>query len=347
MAVPVSKLPPMSGVVLHLRGGVAAPSPPLWGSRAPAYSVSFRREVGKLGTPPVFADLFYIPPAVAATKNLEPGFYTTLEPGDEWAVVITATPDGEADHMRMARSLPRDYDRMSVHLLVDGVRVGNFEVATQTERHPTLVFEGWLGNVSGTKRSIRRFRVDAPKTRAVDSWEAGAATDDDPATAVIGSAVLQWCPSRLTHSIVSPSTGSAPAGAPTLSEREAMKNRSLAAGAGSSLVTSFNPMKRKRAHGLPCKSEEIVVYYRERRVLVARGILTKDGEVVPELRAKTGATSVKAEAARSTGVKAEGSLTGAVAKADVGKYGGGSAAGAGPGSASKKRKATTEIIILD
>jgi len=284
---------------------------------------------------------------VAAEKKLEAGFYATLEPGDEWAVVITATPDGAADHTRMARMLPREYDRISGHLSVDGVGVGILDVATLTTRYTTSVFEGWLGDVSGMSRSTRRFRVGPPRTKAVWGDGGGAATDEDAATAAVGSAVLKWCPSRLTSSYVTPSSGSAPNDTPTLSEREAMKNRSLAAGVGSSLATPFNPTQRKRAYGTARKAEEIVVFYRERRVLVTRGILTEGGEVVPELRAKAGAGAVKAEATRTVGVKPEGAPAGVAAKAEGGAYSGGGAAGPSHVSVSKKRKATSDIIIID
>jgi len=285
---------------------------------------------------------------VAAEKKLEAGFYATLEPGDEWAVVITATPDGAADHTRMARMLPREYDRISGHLSVDGVGVGILDVATLTTRYTTSVFEGWLGDVSGMSRSTRRFRVGPPRTKAVwGDGGGGAAADEDAATAAVGSAVLKWCPSRLTSSYVTPSSGSAPDDTPTLSEREAMKNRSLAAGVGSSVATPFNPTQRRRAYGAARKAEEIVIFYRERRVLVTRGILTEGGEVVPELRAKAGAGAVKAEAARAVGVKAEGAPAGVAAKAEGGAHGGGGAAGPAQASVSKKRKATSEIIIID
>eukprot|EP00168_Porphyra_purpurea_P010965 TRINITY_DN2748_c0_g1_i2.p1 TRINITY_DN2748_c0_g1~~TRINITY_DN2748_c0_g1_i2.p1 ORF type:complete len:249 (+),score=106.61 TRINITY_DN2748_c0_g1_i2:658-1404(+) len=248
----------------------------------------------------------------------------------------------------MVRMLPREFDRISGHLSVDGVGVGILDVATLTTRYTTSVFEGWLGDVTGSSRSTRRFRVGLPRTKAV--WgDGGAAADaeEDAATAAVGSAVLKWCPSRLTSSYVTPSSGLVPDDAPTLSEREAMKNRSLATGVGSSLATPFNPMQRKRAYGATRQAEEIVVFYRERRVLVTRGILTEGGEVVPELRGKAGAGAAKAGAAHVAGIKAEGAPAGVPAKAEGGAYGGGSVAGPTQGSVPKKRKATSEIIIID
>eukprot|EP00168_Porphyra_purpurea_P010966 TRINITY_DN2748_c0_g1_i5.p1 TRINITY_DN2748_c0_g1~~TRINITY_DN2748_c0_g1_i5.p1 ORF type:complete len:248 (+),score=58.82 TRINITY_DN2748_c0_g1_i5:657-1400(+) len=189
----------------------------------------------------------------------------------------------------MVRMLPREFDRISGHLSVDGVGVGILDVATLTTRYTTSVFEGWLGDVTGSSRSTRRFRVGLPRTKAV--WgDGGAAADaeEDAATAAVGSAVLKWCPSRLTSSYVTPSSGLVPDDAPTLSEREAMKNRSLATGVGSSLATPSTRCSGSGRMARRAKPRRLSSFTGSRRVLVTRGILTEGGEVVPELRGKGG-----------------------------------------------------------
>ncbi|GAB0493346.1 hypothetical protein MMPV_004627 [Pyropia vietnamensis] len=106
----------------------------------------------------------------------------------------------------------------------------------------------------------------------------------------LGCLSVTWRPCR--------PAGRAPAAAPVLSEREAVKNRSLAAGVGTSV-------KVQRACSLlvdlgrPMPAEEVTIFCRERRVLVARKVLLENGEVAPAYR--------KAKAAASDGGSASGS----------------------------------------
>lgn len=101
----------------------------------------------------------------------------------------------------------------------------------------------------------------------------------------LGRLVLAWQPCRPTGGMGCSLT-SAPAAKPPLSERDAFKNRSLAAGVGSMVkVTKFRSYSADWGPTLP--AEEVTMYYRERCVLVAKGILLGTGAVAPAYRQPT------------------------------------------------------------
>lgn len=89
MAVPAARICASPGVVLHKPGGhVKPPSPPLCRGGSPP-SAAYLRRTG-VADAPTYPDLYYIPPDVAAAKQLPPGWYATLSAGDEFEVVVAA-----------------------------------------------------------------------------------------------------------------------------------------------------------------------------------------------------------------------------------------------------------------
>lgn len=364
MAVPVARLCSNPGIVLHKPGGhVKPPSPPLCRGGPPP-SVTYLRCWTGVSDTPVYPDLYFIPPDVAKAKQMAPGWYATLSAGDEFDVVFSAAATGAAARKQLFRSVPKPFTGLGVSLYVDGVATLNYVFDTAD-----IVFRGWLVDIDDEEgtRVYNRFRMD----RTVGSV---AAAGGDTATAdccpELGRLSLTCQPFRRTGGKGRPRT-SAPAAAPALTERDAIKNRSLAAGIGTSVKAS-NDSSEYADWGPALPAEEVTIYYRERRVLVAKGILLETGEVAPTYRQSTaGGGSRRAATDRalplwpgagvspSGVVKAErqgggaatvapatdGSTSPMFAKAEVGG-GTGRDAGRASGRGARKRKAV-EIIILD
>lgn len=147
-----------------------------------------------------------------------------------------------------------------------------------------VVFRGWVADVPDGDGSCvyNRFRMD----RTVGSGAvAGGDTEAAEYCPELGRLVLAWQPCRPTGGMGCSLT-SAPAAKPPLSERDAFKNRSLAAGVGSMVkVTKFRSYSADWGPTLP--AEEVTMYYRERCVLVAKGILLGTGAVAPAYRQPT------------------------------------------------------------
>lgn len=311
MAVPVSRLNTKDGVVLHLRGGNDGPPvyPPC--RDGPPASYAYLRSTGSTNAPR-FLDLYYIPPKVGEAVNLAPVFYATPAPGDEFEVIVAANRSGVAARDRAYRALPYPYDRLEVALSVDGVATQYFSFWTRRTIPNDVLYRGWpeADDHGGCTVAFRRFRMD--RTVGVAGDAAAVAADARPD---LGCLSLTWRPCRRKGVISSPQAWRGPAAAPTLPEREAVKNRSLATGVGASVkVQRANNFSVDRGRPLP--SEEVTIYYRERRVLVARKVLLETGEVAPAYREAVAAGSgggggtASGSAAEPSGVPVEGSPAG-------------------------------------
>lgn len=320
MAVPVSRLNTKDGVVLHLRGGNDRPPvhPPC--RDGPPASYTYLRSTGSTNAPR-FLDLYYIPAKVGEAVNLAPGFYATPAPGDEFEVIVAANRLGVAARDRAYRALPSPYDRLEVALSVDGVATQYFSFWTRRSAPIDVLYRGWpeADDHGGCTVAFRRFRMD--RTVGVAGDAAAVAADARPD---LGCLSLTWRPCRRKGVMSSPQARRAPAAAPTLPEREAVKNRSLAAGVGASVkVQRANNFSVDRGRPLP--AEEVTVFYRERRVLVARKVLLENGEVAPAYR-----EAVAAESGGGGGA-ASGSGTGPSVVPVEGNLAGSSGAGKGKG----------------
>lgn len=367
MAVPAARICASPGVVLHKPGGhVKPPSPPLCRGGSPP-SAAYLRRTG-VADAPTYPDLYYIPPDVAAAKQLPPGWYATLSAGDEFEVVVAAPAAGAAARTHLSRALPAPYTHLAVVLAADGVEVDNWVFD-----NADVVFRGWCSHDPDTGVcEYQRFRMDRTVgTAAV----AGAAADAADACPDVGRLSLTWRPLWWLDGPVR-EFRSAPAAPPPLTERDAVKSRSLVAGAGTSVTVTKSIRRAKWGPVFP--DETVTIYYRERRVLVAKGILVDGGAVAPAYRGPAaGGGSGAAAKPRAASLQGEpprlgaGGSPGGTAKAE--RLGGGAApatpaaatggstpplatvkaegvAGGDPrhvtGAGGRKRKAA-EVVVLD
>lgn len=364
MAVPEARLCSNPGIVLHKPGGhVKPPSAPLCRGGPPP-SVAYLRCWTGANDAPMYPDLYFVPPDVATSKQLAPGWYATLSAGDEFDVVVAATAPGAAARTQLFNSVPKPFTCLGVSLYVDGAAALKYVNFTRD-----VVFRGWVADVpDGDGSSVyNRFRMDRTVGSAAVAGGDSEAADYCPE---LGRLVLAWQPCRPKGG-AGCSLTSAPAATPPLSERDAVKNRSLAAGVGS-MVKDTKLRSYSADWGPTLSAEEVTIYYRERRVLVAEGILLETGAVAPAYRqptagggsgraAKDGVQPLWPGAGVSSGgaVKPErqgkGAATAAPATAGLtprtavkAEAGGGAGKDAGhqAGGGSRKRKAV-EIIVLD
>lgn len=297
MAVPVARLKnSKNGVVLHLRGGNVSPPVPPPCQGGPPASYTYLRSTGSTDAPR-FLDLYYIPAQVANAVNLAPGFYATSAPGDEFEVIVAANWAGLAARDRAYRALSPPYNRLEVALSVDGVATEFFSFWTRRFAPVDVIFRGWPEADHGAYTvGYRCFRMN--NTVGVAGDAATAAANVSPN---LGCLSITWRPCRRKGVMQNPQVGCAPAAAAVLSEREAVKNRSLAVGVGTSV--NVQPVKTFSVDcGRPLLAEKVTIFYRERRVLVARKVLLENGEVAPAYR--------EAMAAGSYGGSASGSAAG-------------------------------------
>ncbi|KAK1869886.1 hypothetical protein I4F81_012351 [Pyropia yezoensis] len=263
-----------------------------------------------------------------------------VPPHPRFEVIVAANRSGVAARDRAYRALPYPYDRLEVALSVDGVATQYFSFWTRRTIPNDVLYRGWpeADDHGGCTVAFRRFRMD--RTVGVAGDAAAVAADARPD---LGCLSLTWRPCRRKGVISSPQAWRGPAAAPTLPEREAVKNRSLATGVGASVkVQRANNFSVDRGRPLP--SEEVTIYYRERRVLVARkgkgprlGGGGSSAFVVKPEGGSGGAAARAACPSTLTPVKAEAS----------GADGGTAASAGGSGGGSRKRKAEVEIIVLD
>lgn len=307
MAVPVARVKSKDGVVLHLRGGNSSPPAPPPCHEGPPASYTYLRSTGSTNAPRFF-DLYYIPANVAKAVNLAAGFYATPAAGDEFEVLVAANRAGVAARDRVYGALPPPYDQLEVGLAVDGVATQYFSFWMRRSAPTNVPFRGWPeGNNQGASTvGYRRFRMD--RTVGVAGDAAAVAADSSPD---VGRLSLTWRPCRRKGLMSRPKAGRAPAAAAVLSEREAVKNRSLAAGVGASVAVARD-LHFSVQRGRPLPAEEVTIYYRERRVLVARKVLLENGLVAPAYREAVAAGSGggAATAAGPAGVAAGGSPAG-------------------------------------
>lgn len=185
-----------------------------------------------------------------------------------------------------------------------------------------------------------------------------AGADDCPE---LGRLSIYWYPVRVVGEVPHPSQ-SAPAPVLKLTEQEAVKNRSLVADAGAEAHTKVT--RTHKGKFKPALLKQVVtIYYRELRVLVARGVLLPSREVAPAYRggggaaggsaggsgigADGGGNSDGAGRATAAATTADDAAATARVKAETGSRppGGGKAGAAAGGS--RKRKATeVEIVVL-
>lgn len=310
MAVPVARVKSKDGLVLHLRGGNGSPPVPPPCHDGPPASYTYLRSTGSTNAPRFF-DLYYIPAKVAKAVNLEAGFYATPAVGDEFEVLVAANRAGSDARDRVYGALPPPYDQLEVGLSVDGVPTQYFSFWMRRSGPTNVPFRGWPeGYEQGASTGgYRRFRMDHTVGVAGDAAAVAAAASPD-----VGCLSVTWRPCLRKGLMSRPRAGRAPAAAAVLPEREAVKNRSLAAGVGASVAVARD-LHFSVQRGQPLPAEEVTIYYRERRVLVARKVLLESGEVAPAYReaVAAGGGGGAATAAGPTGVAAGGGPAGSPA----------------------------------
>lgn len=174
----------------------------------------------------MYPDLYYVPPEVATATQLALGCCATLSAGDEFEVVVAAPATSAAARKHLSRSLPSPFSELAVSLDVDGV------VTSRSVFCADAIIHGWQApDDDGGGCMCHRFRVDRTVGSASAAGRDTAAADGCPD---LGRLALTWRPSRRTGKAVRPQT-SAPAATPSLTERDAIKNPSLAAGVGTSV----------------------------------------------------------------------------------------------------------------
>ncbi|OSX77765.1 hypothetical protein BU14_0135s0039 [Porphyra umbilicalis] len=146
MTVPAAKLLVSPGVMLHLGSGADPPVPPPCRKGPPAFCIYLRRTATDAGNADAadsdYPELYYVPPDVAAAKQLAPGWYTTLHAGDEFEVLAVPLAAGLPARDRLYAAMPPNFGYLGITLFVDGRITESIDFMQPSAPHHRVQFRG-------------------------------------------------------------------------------------------------------------------------------------------------------------------------------------------------------------